>query len=217
MVYALGTKSEHGFIVNVDMLDGNPAAIRSIDEEPDGGVAFKGFTSGRRCHVDKGFPTKMRWMGPLNPPIPDFNQSTLLNVSERAKAFIESIEPGVHQFVPVNYVDKQDRFVETRYFWVICNRIDSVDREHTTFILRKGKMWRSIYHIAQFDLELLPVGVDPKAKSIFVYNLAQIGAAQVWRDKHLDGGFILTSTRFAHALQQSGLTGFQLSDELEAV
>jgi hypothetical protein len=217
MVYALGTKSEHGFIVNVDMLDGNPAAIRSIDEEPDGGVAFKGFTSGRRCHVDKGFPTKMRWLGPLNPPIPDFNQSTLLNVSERAKAFIESIEPGVHQFVPVDYVDKQDRFVETRYFWVICNRIDSVDREHTTFILRKGKMWCSVSDIAEDEPELLPAGVDPKTPNRLVYNSTQIGGAQVWRDKHFGGGFIQTSNRFAHALQQSGLTGFQLSDELEAV
>jgi hypothetical protein len=42
MVYALGTQPVHGFHVNVDMLDGDPDAIRSINEEPDGGVAFKG-------------------------------------------------------------------------------------------------------------------------------------------------------------------------------
>jgi hypothetical protein len=217
MVYALGTQPVHGFHVKVEILDGNPAAIRSINEEPDGGVAFKGFTSGRRCHIDEGFPTKMQWMGPLDPPIPDFDQANLLNVSERAKAFIESIEPGVHQFVPVDYVDKQDRFVETRYFWVICNRLDSVDREHTTFVLDR-KSWVAAQTLLRWgEAEKIPSHIDPSHPGKLVYNLSQFGHAQVWRDKHLSGGAILTSNTFAVALQKSGLTGFQLSDELEAI
>lgn len=217
MVYGLGTKTEHGFVVNVEMLDGNPAQIRSLDEEPDGGVAFKGFLSGRRCSVE-GFPTEMRWMGPLNPPIPDFDQSTLLNVSERVKDLIEGIEPGVHQFVPVNYSDKAGHFVERRYFWVICNRIDSVDRGHTTFVLRRGKVWRSPKLLVERgEVGEIPAHIDPDKPPKFVYNLAQIGRAHVWRDKHLDGGHILTSDIFAEALQTSGFSGFRMSSRLEAV
>lgn len=213
MAYALGTKTEHGFYVNVETLDGNPAAIRTIDQEPDGGVSFNGFTGGRRC-LTQEFPTKMRWMGPLHPPIPDFDQATLLNVSGRGKAFIEKIEPGVHQFVPVDYLDKDDKFVEVRYFWVICNRIDSVDRERTTMVLRKGKMWRSVSEIVDLEPEILPVGMDPNTKSTFFYSQTKIGDAHVWRDKHMDGAIILTSDYFAEELKNSDLNGFQLSNNL---
>ena len=214
MVYGLGTKTEHGYTVNVEMLDGSPAAIRSINQEPDGGVSFRGFTSGRRCHTEE-FPTKMCWMGPLNPPIPDFNQSTLLNVSERGRDFIKSIEPSVHQFVPVDYFDKANNCVERRYFWVICNRIDSVDREYTTMVLRNGKTWRSAQDLHdRGQLEEISSHIDLKIPSKFVFNLNQIGDVQVWRDKHMDLGDILVSNTFAEALKQSELTGFKLSDEL---
>lgn len=160
----------------------------------------------------------MRWMGPLDPPIPDFDQATLLNVSGRAKAFIERIEPGVHQFVPVDYFDKNDKFFEKRYFWVICNRIDSVDRQHTTFILRKGKVWRSATTLfRRGELQEIPSHIDPSQPGKLVYNLPAIGNAQVWRDMHQDGAFILTSDHFAEELRASGLTGFQLSNKLEAI
>lgn len=217
MVYGLGAKSEHSFVVDVEMLDGNPAGIRSINQEPDGGVSFKGFTSGRPCGPN-GFPTQMRWKGPLDLPIPDFDQSTLLNISARAQSFIEGMEPGIHQFVPVEYLNQSNDLIEIRYFWVICNRIDSVDRQHTTMVLRKGKAWRTakdLHDRGEFDE--IPSHIDPQAPSNLVYNRSQIGDAQVWRDKHIDGGFILISDEFAASLEQAGLTGFQLGERREEV
>lgn len=34
-----------------------------------------------------------------------------LNMSEKAKRVIESFEPGVHQFFPVEYQDKTGNFI----------------------------------------------------------------------------------------------------------
>lgn len=204
MVYGLNIVPEHGYYVNVEMVDGNPSAIRAIDQEPDGGVSFRGVTSGRRCHLEH-FPTKMRWLDRQGHSIPDFNQAELLNVSERAKNVIEQVEPGVHQFVPVGYTNGKDKFLEKRYFWVVGNRIDSIDRERTTFILRKGRSWSPIFDIANFEPELLPPSVDPNTKSKFVFSLAQIGNAHAWRDKHMNGGGVWLSAALADGIKQRGL------------
>lgn len=210
MVYGLNIVPVHGFYVKVEMLDGNPSAIRSLDQEPDGGVSFRGFTSGRPCHDDH-FPTKMRWMGSVDPAIPDFDQAHLLNVSARAKEFIERFEPNIHQFLPVDYLDKLDNLIEKRYFWVVCNRIDSLDHGRTTFILHV-RAWVSISHVAKRNPHLLPPGVDANTSSKFVFSLSQIGNAHAWRDKHLDGGGVWLSKVFGDALKRSDLTGLQLSD-----
>lgn len=217
MVYGLNIVPEHGYHVKVEMVDGNPSAIRAIDQEPDGGVKFQGFSSGRRCHLEH-FPTKMRWLDRQGHTIPDFDNAHLINVSERAKDLIERVEPGVHQFVPVDYVDANDNFLEKRYFWVVGNRIDSIDRERTTMILRNGRSWSPVFDIATFEPELLPPGIDPNTESRLVFNLGQIGNTHAWRDKHLNGGGVWLSTALAEASKAIPLTGLELSDsKAEAV
>lgn len=211
MVYGLNIVPANGYYVNVELVDGNPSAIRAIDQEPDGGVSYEGVLSGRRCHLNH-FPTKVRWLDRQKHPIPDFDRGEILNVSERAKEIIETFEPGVHQFVPVEYVDARDEFLERRYCWVVCNRIDSIDRERTTFILRKGKMWRPVADFVRKAPEDIPPHIDPETESKFVFNLAQIGGAHAWRDKHMDGGSIWLSRALGDALKAAGLTGIRLSE-----
>jgi hypothetical protein len=217
MVYGLNIVTANEFLYGAEALDGNIAAIRSIDQEPDGGVDYNSAYGGRRCHT-KQFPTQMRWEGPKGSIAGDFNPQNFVNISKRAKAFIEEWEPDVHQFVPFDLVDQQGNLIEKRYFWVVCNRIDSIDREHTTFILRKGKMWRPIRDIAEDEPELLPENVDPNGESKFVFNLSQIGSAHAWHDKHMDLGNIWLSKEFGDAIKTSDLTGVRLSETgLEAL
>lgn len=211
MVYGLNVVTANRHLYGSKPLNGNIAAIRSIDQTPNGGMNFESVYGGRRCHTEH-FPTKMKWEGPRDSLIGDFNDSNLLNVSESARALIERFEPGVHQFIPVDYVDGKGSLIEKRYFWVVCNRIDSIDRECTTFILRKGKMWRPVSDIADFEPELLPPDIDPDTNSKFVFSLAQIGDAHAWRDKHMDTGGVWISKAFGDALKKSGLTGLKLSD-----
>jgi hypothetical protein len=118
-----------------------------------------------------------------------------LNVSERAREFIEGFEPGVHQFLPVDYFDRQERFLERRHFLIVCNRIDSLDRKHSRMRLVKDIMWS-------------PDGVtDPK----IVFNRSQCGNAHLWVDKHLMGGPWI-SDELAEELKGIGLSGLRLSD-----
>jgi hypothetical protein len=211
MVYGLNIVSANEFLYGAEKLDGNFSAIRSIDQAEDGGVDCESVSGGRRCHTEH-FPSRMRWKGPKGPLIGDFNQNGLLNVSVRGKAFIEQFEPGIHQFVPVDYVTKEGDLLEKRYFWVVCNRIDSIDRDKTTFISLWGKIWRSIADVARDYPEDLPEGTDPKAVSKFVFSLSAIGSAHVWRDQHDDLGGVWLSREFGDALKDSDLTGHKLPD-----
>jgi hypothetical protein len=140
-------------------------------------------------------PSKMQWGDQRGRAIPDFDNGLILNVSSRAKALIEKLEPAVHQFLPVDYFDRTGKFIEARYFLIVCNRLDGVDREHSRMRLVKDMMWS-------------PDGVDnPK----LVFNRRQIGNAHLWCDKRLPGGAFV-SDEFAGVLKGSGMTGLRFSD-----
>src|SRR5438045_1098046 len=63
-----------------------------------------------------------------------FDACRSINLSERARAIIESFEPHTHQFIPVDYVNKSGNLLEKRYFFIPCNRIDSMNHDKTTFV-----------------------------------------------------------------------------------
>jgi hypothetical protein len=216
MVYGLNVKPEWGYYVGVEALDGDVAKVKAADKTPDGGAAYSSATGGRPVSTEF-VPTRMRWEDRNGHGVPDFDNGLILNVSARAKAVIEQFEPGVHQFLPVEYVDIKDRFLENRYFLFICNRIDSLDRERTTMVLRKGTVWRPARDLVRRGEEI-PAGIDPDAPSKMVFNLNQIGNAHLWHDKHLDMGGAIISDEIADAFIAANLTGLRLADDkVEAV
>jgi hypothetical protein len=83
-------------------------------------------------------------------------------------------------------LDRTGQFLEHRYFLVVCNRLDSLDRSQTTMVLFRGMMWRPA---SDLDPEELPPGTDRSATPKMVFNAAQIGSAHLWFDKHLIAGF----------------------------
>jgi len=217
MVYGLNIVSANEFLYAAQPLDGNIAAIRSLDRSPDGGVSFESVSGGRRCHTEH-FPTKMLWKGPKGSIIGDFNRQNLVNVSEQAKSLIEEWEPGVHQFVPVDFVDAKGNVLEHRYSLVICNRLDSVDREHTTFVLSAAKTWAAASDLVRWgEKDKIPSHIDPAKPGRFVFKKSRIGGAHIWRDKHMNLGGIFISDAFAAALRNSGLTGLRLKPEGEGM
>jgi len=86
-----------------------------------------------------------------------------MNVSARAKEAIEELEPGVHQFVPVEYLDKNGRHLEHRFWFITGQIIDGMDREHTTMVFVLNS-WMPAREIARDFPELLPEGADPTAE-----------------------------------------------------
>lgn len=218
MVYGLNIVSANEFLYAAEPLDGNIAAIRAVNQEPDGGVSFKGASSGRRCHTEE-FPTRMLWKGPRGSIAGDFNRQNLVNISGKAKAFIEKWEPNAHQFIPFDLVDAKDAVLEKRFFWIVCNRIDSIDREHSTFVLRLGKSWASATDLVRWgESDKIPPNIDRDKPGKFVFNLSRIGQAHAWRDKHMDGGGIWISNDFGDAIKASDLTGVAIPDAgMEAI
>jgi len=160
-------------------------------------------------------PTRMRWKESEGRPMPDFHESHILNVSERAKALIEQFEPGVHQFVPVDFCDKDNRFLEHRYFMFCGNRVDSLDHKRTTFVLKqypKVSAWVNPKTLLRRgEIDLIPDHIDPNETPKYVFNRVQIGHAHMWVDKYIDGSKWI-SDELAQALKAGSFTGLKLSE-----
>lgn len=198
MVYGLSVKPEHGYYVEVEALDGDISKIEVADQTPDGGLPFlptiqPAHTMGRPVKPDF-VPTRMRWGDRQRHPIPDFDNGLILNVSNRARDVIEGLEPGVHQFLPVEYFDVEGAPIEKRWFLIVGNRIDSVDRDHSRMRLAKGIMWTSN------DVD------NPR----LVFNEQQAAGTHLWQDKHLTSGPYLSDV-LADQLQNGGLSGLRLT------
>jgi hypothetical protein len=197
MVYGINFVPEHGYRVDVEPLDGDVRAITVQDETPDGGLPFlptiqRSHEMGRPVNTDH-IPTKMEWRDSQRHGVPDFDNAFIPNFSTRARAIIEEFEPNIHQFIPVKFLDKKGTFLEDRWFLIVCNRIDSVDRKNTRMELVKGMMWdRGSF-------------TDPK----LVFNEGQAAGFHLWRDKHLLYGPYV-SNELAAALTEANLTGAKM-------
>ena len=160
--------------------------------------------------IKRVLPSKMKWKDTAGRQIPDFDMTPSLNVSERARAIIEAIESGVHEFEPVEYTYSRGGRTERRYWLKVGNKIDSLDREHTTMVLEDGSQW-----VPPMDLVIrglpVPPHIDPEQKPRMVFNLAQIGDKHMWTDPLLNSVSVFLSDRMAQAFSDAGLTGFEPS------
>lgn len=214
MIYGLNVKPMNGYYIESVPLDGNFKDCALLDESPDEGLNPRGrtFTAGRP--VDGvGLPTRMQVKDQRKHPLGDFDASTLLNVSGRAKALIEEFEPGVHQFFPVTFVDIDGQHLEDRWFFVICNRLDSVHREKAQGILLwRDKIWTPVQDFLRDMPNEIPDGYDTSLPPKLVFSLEKIGAAKIWSDKHFSAEAAYLSSDIAEAIRQRRLTGVRLSE-----
>lgn len=208
MVYGLNITPMHNHVPKVQHLDGFDGDIPALNPINDGGVGWSGRTGG--VPVDGShFPKRMKWKERSGILIPDFDKYPEPNVSEKAKAAIESLEPQSHQFFPVEYLDRNGNHLENRYWLVVGNRIDSVDRNHTNLVLSDTGAWIQARVLAILGKEL-PSHIDPTAKPKLVMSLAAIGTLHLWKDKHLSGGGMFISDKMAQVFKSLGLTGLKL-------
>ncbi|TJV04208.1 MAG: DUF1629 domain-containing protein, partial [Mesorhizobium sp.] len=63
-------------------------------------------------------------------------------VSGKFREVVEKLEPGLHQFVPVELLWKDGSHAASYFWFYPCNRIDGMDREQTTHEFReKSGLW----------------------------------------------------------------------------
>ena len=136
-------------------------------------------------------------------PIPDVLPGFV--VSSRFKDLVEDYEPGVHQLVPVEiYHSRGGEPVATYYWLIVGQRLDSVDREHTTYILEHGI--RDVWVDSRMDTKSWTFEKIPDARLVF--NNLQVVGHHIWHDPHvLSFNNGLCSDAFARELLANGLTG----------
>jgi hypothetical protein len=226
MVHALYVVTTAEYQTGSTPLDGDLKRVEVIDSTPDGGGLIGGMGCGRPVSPES-MPTKIRWdEGHL--ALPDFQKSRCITLSERAKELIERFEPSTHQFFPVDFFNNIDgNFLERRYILNVCNRIDSMDHDKTTYVMRNVvattgveiNRWMAVnFLVINNEQHLIPPNFSHDTKSCFVFSLAKIGNNHLWFDKHLyaeHGPWM--SDALAEAIMHSGMTGLKLPNKGDAV
>lgn len=95
---------------------------------------------------------------------------------------------------------------------VVCNRLDSMDRKHTTLVLAGSGMWMPGREVPRKEW---PPNFNPDVKGKFVFSEPQIGVHHLWYDKHSIYGPYL-SDKLADALVEAGISGIKL-DRQESI
>ena len=197
MIYGLTYKSSKGHVLKI--MDGDRRKIEPVEDgfewfnggdfalHPDGLILRKNaMTCGARLDTTH-LPKLIRWNGnQLYDYEYTWNSSI---VSERFMSIVEALEPGLHQFEPVE-VRRTDGSLVAKYFWFFpLVRLDCMDRERTTHTLvNDGRFWKS------------------NSGAIFVVNLSQVGHHHVWIDPRTSQPAFVSET-FKTAMEDAGITG----------
>ncbi|MCP4073957.1 MAG: hypothetical protein GY742_19855 [Hyphomicrobiales bacterium] len=108
---------------------------------------------------------------------------------------IEQLEPGLHQFQPVEIIWKKDGSHAADFFWFNpCNRTDGIDRTHSTagYNEKIGK-WK--YEGGEF-----------------VVSLAQTAGCHIWIDPRTSFNLVWVSEVFKQTIENVGITGVGFSE-----
>ena len=157
------------------------------------------------------FPKRVRWLERRDNPPPDFDKTPYWTVSDRARQIIERLEPCVHQFFPVEYVDSDGEHIENRHWFIVCNRLDAVDRKHSNMVLYRNVRWIAPHLAASEGIEFTD-NASVERPPLIVFNREAIGDKKFWRDRHLSGGPWLSDDAAAE-INAERLTGVRLDEK----
>lgn len=189
MVYFLSHKNEEIYSYTYRALNGDVGKIRAIDLTRDAGVRIRpGYSYYGRPFEPEHVPTKIELSGPMR-TITDVYSGYGLFVDERFKLAVEKLEPDVHQFFPVEFVWKDGSHAAHRYWFVPCNRLDTVDRQKTTFEFRN--VWF----------------LDGSKDKELIFSRSQIGDHHIWIDKFIVIPNPAISEALKAELDAAGITG----------
>lgn len=156
MVWGMGFDDGIGHTVGHEALDGDRSKIEYVDTSPDfEGGSNPTFKAGR-LHAGRPIkpdhvPTKVQ-RGGKRYGIPDVVWGTnMFFVNDRFREVVERLEPGVHQYFPVDMLWEDGTLAQKMYMFNICNRLDTVSREKSSAELSKGGMETRDRHYGVLD------------------------------------------------------------------
>jgi hypothetical protein len=193
-VYQFRGKSPTNPGPRIKHLDGDPLQVEMIDKTPEKRLrvrpGMEAWHSGRP--LEQSFmPTILSVSNGMKGVTDLDGYQGITFVSPRFKAIIEELEPGVHQFFPLELVDSKKRHLADHWIWVICNALDTVDGEASGWEFRYECRWHP--------------RVGTKDKLTFSKN--KIGNHHFWREKFMmPGHFRMASETAFEKMQSAGLT-----------
>jgi hypothetical protein len=204
MVWSFGFGNDGAPVhVGHEALDGNRRLIEYVDTtiDWDGGenATFKpGLLHAGRPIKPDHVPTRVvrldrKW------GIPDVDWGVGMYFgNDKFKQVVEQLEPGVHQFFPVDMLWKDGSLAQKMYMFNICSRLDTVSRKDSTAQKPKN-YWK------------------PETGKL-VFSLQRVGGHHIWIDKHVYHGRYM-SDAMHDALQEAGVTGigFERRNATEAL
>lgn len=177
-----------------EAIDGDFSRLELIDDSPDPAGAMFSATKYKigRPLTDKNMPTRIRLEGASRPPFDiDMCRSSML-LNTKARDIVERLEPGVHQFWPMQIEHKRHGNLGEKYFLVPCNRIDSINRELTTPALEPPFSYK---YVGATGARL-------------VLDKEKIGNRHIWIESFVMNQIFL-SDALMEALTEAGCTGWQ--------
>jgi hypothetical protein len=193
MIYYLSCDEGEVYSYGMRALDGDLKKIKPVDMTQDGGIEILAIC-GKYGRALEGthVPTRIQLEGPKR-ELTDLRDGFGTFVDQKFKTEVEKLEPGVHQFFPVEFVWEDGSHAADRLWFVPCNRLDSVDRNQTTF------EFRGVWYL------------DGDQTKKLVFNRSQIGNRHAWMDKFISGqSGIWISEALKRGLEAAGVTGMSL-------
>lgn len=125
-------------------------------------------------------------------------------VSDKIKAKVEEIEPGVHQFFPLE-VEMPDGSIADKRYWIWCN-MNVLD----TLVLDKSKGMQPYYFNKEKWPDYLEYEEIGGIKPIWALDKSLIAGKVKWVDYKLGRDFF--SDQFAEWLDAEGIKGWKAGD-----
>ncbi len=170
---------------------------------------------GHTIYPDHGFPypeiPEQPFVFPLQGVIerlPEiFRNPNLINVNARARAALERVEPGVHRYIPIRYVNPAGG-PELEPYWMvnICSRLVATDLERSNVKVKEVLDRRDLPdgRYTKFFGKKIPGGNTPK-KDHMVLTLKKdvLAGRAIWYEWKLGYGFLTDA--FIAALEADGI------------
>lgn len=184
-------------------LDGETQQLELIDaSQDDGGRITLGSPREGRAIKDKNVPTRLERTGPTLDEYPLLDVITYwsgnLLVCKAFRDLVEEMEPGVHQFFPMDLLVNGTKVAT--YHWFVCGtRIATLSAEHCYPPLNERGFFKAS-----------PYGQQQNDR--LVLSRDKIGAHHAWVDKFL--GALLFSNAFAERLRALKLSGLWFQKQI---
>ncbi|WP_350149496.1 imm11 family protein [Roseitalea porphyridii] len=192
MIYFLSQRGPEMYDYAIDPLDGDIDKVQPLDLTPDEGRRIKPTPTNQGRPLDMThMPTRWRIGGRKRDLVDVQPGRSSLLVDEKLKTCVEALEPGVHQFFPIELVWKDGGHAASRYWFNVCTRLDGIDPEKTNLEF-KG-IW---------------MGSGKPGEELW-FSRKKIGGHHIWIERFMTYAppprFI--SAELKQALETAGVTG----------